>query len=106
MFGNHNDVFQIQFRERAPEKPKKPEFNLSDFIASIPWTPGPEGKRFHQLKIGVVAISKKDGTPHPGGYYQSGAKVYSSEKMARAALRCSHDPENYLYVPAIAEIPS
>jgi len=56
-----------------------------------------------QINLGIVAIQKSNQKPWPGAEYWAGAKVYSSEKRARAAL----GRRAYLYdfVPAFCEAP-
>jgi hypothetical protein len=43
-----------------------------------------------RIVLGTVAINEF-GEPYAGGQYSSGAKVYGSEAMVRAALSRAHD---------------
>lgn len=60
-----------------------------------------------RIELGTVAILKKDLRAHTGAQYSAGAKVYKSEALARAALKGGrHNLNNYVFVPAYAEIPN
>jgi hypothetical protein len=56
-----------------------------------------------RIELGTVAINEF-GEPYAGGQYSSGAKVYGSEAMARAALSRAHDVSKYRFLPAFVEI--
>jgi hypothetical protein len=60
-----------------------------------------------RIELGYVAIYP-NGDAYTGCLYQAGAKVYKSEKMARASVRNHRDakgqPIKYDFVPAFIEI--
>lgn len=56
-----------------------------------------------RIELGTVAINEF-GEPYAGGQYSSGAKVYGSEAMARAALSRAHDINKYKFLTAFVEI--
>jgi hypothetical protein len=58
----------------------------------------------NRIQLGVVAIRKDKMKAHPGSYHSAGAKVYKSEPMARVAINNSHNADDYLFLPAYAEI--
>jgi hypothetical protein len=56
-------------------------------------------------QIGIVAIDLSTGKASSGAQYTAGAKVYTSEAVARAALRFKmEEGRSYRFVPAFIEV--
>lgn len=46
------------------------------------------------ISLGCVAIFKKSMKPYAGAAYSAGAKIYSSEKVARDSIKRSYRKED------------
>ena len=57
-----------------------------------------------RIELGYVAMDEQTGTVWAGSLYSGGAKVYRTEKVARASVK-NHTNTTYVFLPAFIEVP-